>query len=91
MGSNTLVTKRFTYYFDFWFTRNIGQSLPLDALNQHEIELIFNIETKDNVLGDNININSSTFKPIIYCCMEIMYLLMEKKKKVCSKHSRIFD
>lgn len=62
VGSNTLVTKRFTYYFDFWFTRNIGQSLPLDALNQHEIELIFKIETKDNVLGDNTNINSSTFK-----------------------------
>jgi len=62
VGSNTTVTKKFTYAFDFWFTRNIGQSLPLDALNNHDIELIFNIETKDNVIGDNVNIDSDTFK-----------------------------
>jgi len=62
VGSNTIVTKKFTYAFDFWFTRNIGQSLPLDALNNHDIELIFNIETKDNVIGDNVNIDSDDFK-----------------------------
>ncbi len=62
VGSNTIVTKKFTYAFDFWFTRNIGQSLPLDALNNHNIELIFNIETKENVIGDNVNIDSDTFK-----------------------------
>ena len=62
VGSETLVTKRFTYAFDFWFTRNIGRSLPLDALNNHDIELIFNIETKENVIGDNVNIDSDNFK-----------------------------
>jgi len=62
VGSNTIVTKKFTYAFDFWFTRNIGQSLPLDALNNHDIELIFKIETKENVIGDNVNINSDDFK-----------------------------
>ena len=62
VGSNTLVTKRFTYIFDFWFTRNIGQSLPLDALSNHDIELIFNVDTKDNVIGDTVNIDSDTFK-----------------------------
>lgn len=56
--STTQIKKKLVYEFDFWFTRDIGHSLPLDALYNHQIELIFNYETKNNMLG-NENIEMS--------------------------------
>jgi hypothetical protein len=57
-----LVTKRLIYNFDFWFCRDIGNSIPMSALNNHDIELNFEIESFNNLIGDNINIQSSSFK-----------------------------
>ncbi len=45
-------TQKLIYEFDFWFTENIGNSLPLDSLSNHDIELIFNTETINNVRGE---------------------------------------
>lgn len=47
----SIKTQRLIYEFDFWFTENIGSSLPLDALSNHDVELIFNTETINNMRG----------------------------------------
>lgn len=47
----TQVYKKIIYEFDFWFTRDIGHSLPLNALYNHDIRLGFTFETKNNLLG----------------------------------------
>mgnify|MGYP000976169173 FL=1 len=57
-----LVIKRLVYNFDFWFCRDIGNSIPMSALNNHDVELNFEIDTLNNLIGDNINIQSSSFK-----------------------------
>jgi hypothetical protein len=57
-----LVTKRLVYNFDFWFCRDIGNSIPLSALNNHDVTLNFEIETLNNLIGDNTNIQSDSFK-----------------------------
>lgn len=48
------------YEFDFWFTRNMASSIPLDSLSNHDIELIFQTETKNNMIGnmDNLKITN---------------------------------
>jgi hypothetical protein len=56
-----LVTKRLVYEFDFWFCKEMGNALPLSSLNNHPVELVFETNTKSNVIGDNTNIASSYF------------------------------
>ena len=55
------VTKKYIFEFDFWFTRNIGSALPLFLIDSTP-ELIIETSSKQEVIGDNINIDSSTFK-----------------------------
>ena len=60
IDASTIVKKKLIYEFDFWFSRNIGNSLPLLNL-QDELTLIFKLEEKKNLIGDIINIDESTF------------------------------
>lgn len=60
IDATTTIKKKYIYEFDFWFTRNIGNSLPLLNL-QDDLTLIFKLEKKENLIGDIINIDESTF------------------------------
>lgn len=62
-AANNQITKKLVYEFDFWFTRDIGNSLPLEAIYNHQIELIFKYETKNNLIGNtNIEMTISDAK-----------------------------
>jgi len=53
---NTTTTHKLLYEFDFWFARNMASSIPLDSLSNHDIELIFQTETKNNMIGTMTNL-----------------------------------
>ena len=61
-ANNVIIKKKMIYNFDFWFTRNIGQALPVICLNNHDILLKFNTESKEELIGDSTNIDFDTFK-----------------------------
>lgn len=54
------IYKKLYYNFNFWFNKDIGNALPLSALLNHTIQLLFKTETKDklrgNVVAANLNI-----------------------------------
>ena len=56
IDATSTIKKKFIYEFDFWFSRNIGQAVPLGKLNNHDLKLIFNTETRKKLIGDNANI-----------------------------------
>jgi hypothetical protein len=56
IDATSTIKKRFIYEFDFWFSRNVGQAIPLGKLNNHDLKLIFNTETKTKLIGDDVNI-----------------------------------
>jgi len=55
-NASSKTTHKLLYEFDFWFTRNMASSIPLDSLSNHDIELIFQTETKNNMIGTMTNL-----------------------------------
>lgn len=52
-GTENSYFKRILISLPFWFTKKSGMNLPLCALNQHEIELVFTFEKKSNLIGES--------------------------------------
>ena len=75
------VTKKYIFEFDFWFTRNIGSALPLFLLHEHDVELFFTTALKEEVIGDNINIDSTNFTISSINFYNEQYFLAEDEKK----------
>jgi hypothetical protein len=83
-------TQKLVYEFDFWFTRELGNALPLDALSNHDIELTFNTNTLENVIGDNTNITLTIPNMLMYGD----YVLLgdeEKRRFAQSSHEYLIE
>ena len=59
-------TKRIYIPLKFWFNKNPGMYLPLISLYKHSIDLNFDIETKDNLIGNNTNISNLSLDLQVY-------------------------
>ena len=79
--------------FDFWFCRNIGLALPITSLYNHEITLEFETETKQNVIGDVVNINPNEFLiNEIKLKGEYIHLYGDEKRRfTASSHEYLID
>ena len=93
IDSNTIYSQSYKFYIPlhFWFCKNPGLALPLVALQNHDVELIVEIEKEEN-----ININSGfgkiSNKDTVYVshistsidckpCIDYIFLDTEERKR----------
>lgn len=55
-------TKRIYIPLKFWFNKSPGMYLPIISLYKHNVELNFDIETLENLIGNDTNITNMSVK-----------------------------
>ena len=83
-------TKRIYIPLKFWFNKNPGMYLPLVSLYKHSVDLNFDIETLDNLIGNNTNITSVSLDFQVYG----NYITLdedEKRRFAQSNHEYIIE
>jgi hypothetical protein len=83
-------TKRVYIPLKFWFNKNPGMYLPLVALYNHTVDLNFDIETLDNLIGNNTNISNVSLDFQAYA----NYIILdenEKRRFAQSNHEYIIE
>ena len=88
--SNTAYTQYKTYYtpFRFWFNRNIGNALPIVALQYHDIKLNIELRPLSEIIRSDINLNTDILTDtegaplkMKYCVVWADYIYLDKDER----------
>lgn len=88
-------TNKTEYYIPlkFWFTKNIGLSLPLLALQQHEIKITFDIRPLNQLIKtDGTNVTTIGTLDDIRLFADYVFLDEDERKQIAqSKHEYLIE
>ena len=83
------ITKRFIYEFDFWFSRSLGQALPISVIKNQVLKIKFKTADKRKVIGDNTNLDLKISN--IKFLSEQIFLDNDEKQIFNQDHEYIID